>query len=112
MAKDKKEEYREEAERLAQLPEQDQAAVVAMYRHLAANPLATKSCRADAERKAAALERLLCLSRKPAKASAASKAGKGIGQGAPEAIAAGQCVPRSCREGSAPRPAGKMRDVC
>ncbi len=64
-------EYREEAERLALLPPADQEAVIDMYRHLAANPLATPSCRVDAKAKADALAKLLGLrpSRKPAKAS-------------------------------------------
>ncbi len=65
----KEHEYLEEAERLGQLPRQDQEAVVEMYRHLAANPLATPACRAGAEQKAAALEKLLGLTRKTAKAT-------------------------------------------
>jgi hypothetical protein len=67
----KEETYREEAERLAQLPRDDQAAVVAMYRRLSADPLATKACRAEAERKAEALAVLLGLEGhgKPAKAT-------------------------------------------
>lgn len=57
-------EYREEADRLAELPRGDQEAVVAMYRQLAGNPLATKACRADAQRKAEALANLLGLTGK------------------------------------------------
>jgi hypothetical protein len=55
------EEYRDEAERLAQLPAADQAAAVALYRRLAGSTLATKGCRTAAARKAAALEKLLGL---------------------------------------------------
>jgi len=52
-------EYREEAERLAQLPEADQTAVVKMYRDLAENPLATPACRKEAAQHAEALSRHL-----------------------------------------------------
>jgi hypothetical protein len=41
----KEQAYREEAARLALIPPEDQQAVVAMYRQLADNPLATKACR-------------------------------------------------------------------
>jgi hypothetical protein len=77
------EEYRDEGERLAQLPREDQAAVVAVYRHLAGNTLATQACRAGAERKAAALEKLLGLkpARKPVKTLGRSKAGKTSARG-------------------------------
>jgi hypothetical protein len=59
--KPKETDRRAEAERLARLPRQDQAAAVAMYRRLARNPLATKACRADAKEHAAALAKLLGL---------------------------------------------------
>jgi hypothetical protein len=74
----KEQEYREEAERLAMLPPADQAAVVAMYRDLAGNPLATPACRAEAKVKAAALGRLLGLARarSPATPSGTPKTGK------------------------------------
>jgi hypothetical protein len=53
-------EYREEAERLAHLPREDQLAVIAMYRQLADSPQATPACRANCKRRAAALGKLLC----------------------------------------------------
>jgi hypothetical protein len=59
----KEQEYREEADRLAKLPPEDQGAVVAMYRDLAGNRLATPACRAEAKAKAATLARLLGLTR-------------------------------------------------
>jgi hypothetical protein len=70
--------YRAEAERLAQLPKADQEAVVAMYQHLAGNPVATPACRLEAKAKALALKRLLGLrpSRIPGKASGKRKTGK------------------------------------
>jgi len=70
--------FQQEARRLAELPRADQEAVVAMYRGLAGNPLATPACRADAKAKALALERLLGLrpSSKPAKAHGKAKAGE------------------------------------
>ena len=70
--------YHAEAERLAPLPREDQAAVVAMYRNLAGNPLATPACRVHARAKAAALEKLLGLwaARKPAEARGNAKAGE------------------------------------
>lgn len=55
----KEQEYREEAERLAGLPREDQKAVIKLYRDLATDPLATKACRTAAASKAAALERHL-----------------------------------------------------
>jgi hypothetical protein len=61
MTPEQEQEYRAEAERLAMLPREDQAAVVAMYRRLSADPLATKACRAEAERKAEALAAILGL---------------------------------------------------
>ena len=72
-------EYHDEAKRLAQLPRDDQAAVVAMYWHLAGNSLATKACRAGAAQKAAALEKLLGLksTKKPAKAPGQANRRKG-----------------------------------
>jgi hypothetical protein len=74
----KEQEYQSEAERLAQLPRADQAAVVTMYRHLAGNALATPACRAEAKVKAKVLEKLLGLrpARKPAKARGRAKAGE------------------------------------
>jgi hypothetical protein len=74
----KEQAYREEAERLAMLSPEDQTAVVAMYRQLAGNPLATPACRAEAKAKAAALGRLLGLARarKAATPSRKPKAGK------------------------------------
>jgi hypothetical protein len=55
----KGQEYREEAERLALIPPDDQQAVIAMYRQLADNPLATKACRQEAKAHAAALAKHL-----------------------------------------------------
>jgi hypothetical protein len=55
----KEQEYRDEAARLALIPPEDQQAVVAMYRQLADNPLATKACRVEAKAHAAALGRHL-----------------------------------------------------
>ena len=79
----KEQEYREEAERLAALPAEDQRAVVEMYRGLAANPRATMACRAEAERKAAALARFLGLEshRKPAKPAGKPDKGKASAKG-------------------------------
>jgi hypothetical protein len=68
--------FQQEAERLALLPRVDQEAVVAMYRQLADNTLATPACRAEAKAKAAALEMLLLRARKPAKTRNSSKTGK------------------------------------
>jgi hypothetical protein len=78
MTPEKWQEYREEAERLAQLPRDDQAAVVGLYRSMAANPLATKACRAEAARKAEALAAILGLerNRKPTKAAGKGKTGE------------------------------------
>jgi len=72
------EDFRQEASRLAQLPKADQEAVVAVYRHLAGNSLATPACRLHAKAKAAALEKLLGLraAGKPARARGQGKARK------------------------------------
>jgi hypothetical protein len=73
-----KQDYRDEAKRLALLARSDQAAVIAMYRDLADNPLATPACRTESRAKAKALENLLGLPapRKPGKASETVKKGK------------------------------------
>jgi hypothetical protein len=60
--------FQDEAERLAQLPHSDQAAVVAMYRKLADSPQATPACRAESKANAKALEKLLGLHKRPANA--------------------------------------------
>ena len=56
---DTKADYRAEAERLALLPPDDQAAVVELYADLAVNPLATPACRQQAREHAQALKRHL-----------------------------------------------------
>jgi hypothetical protein len=50
---------RDEAERLALLPAADQQAVVALYRGLASDPLATPACKRFNKARAAALEKHL-----------------------------------------------------
>lgn len=55
----KPDESKAQAERLAMLPREDQQAVIAMYRALAKNPLATPACRASAKSHAAAVHRHL-----------------------------------------------------
>jgi hypothetical protein len=59
-------ELQADATRLALLPRADQEAVVAMYRNLAVNSLATPACRVQAKAKAAALAK--CLRMQPQKA--------------------------------------------
>ncbi len=83
MTPEREQEYREEAERLALLQPDDQAAVVALYRRLAADPLATNACRAEAGRKAEALAVLLGLEGhgKPAGAAGKCKAGESSEKG-------------------------------
>jgi hypothetical protein len=48
--------YQDEAERLARLPPAAQAAVIALYRHLAASPEATPACRIQSKAKANACD--------------------------------------------------------
>jgi hypothetical protein len=58
------EQYREEAERLAQLPRQDQREIIAMHRDIARNPKVPKRDREAGLERADALEHLLRLARK------------------------------------------------
>jgi hypothetical protein len=55
----KYQEYREEAERLALLPQEDQQKIIAMHRETAKNPKAPRSVREEACSRAEALERHL-----------------------------------------------------
>jgi hypothetical protein len=73
-----KQDYQDEAERLARLPPAEQAAVIGLYRHLADSPEATRACRIQSKAKADALEKLLGLrpAKRPAKASGMVKTGK------------------------------------
>ena len=57
----REQEYREEAKRLAQLPLEDQRAIVAWHRDIAADAKLPKGDRDAARERAAALERLLKL---------------------------------------------------
>jgi hypothetical protein len=59
MAPEKEHEYREEAERLAQLPVADQREIIAMYRDIASNPKLPKRDRQAGLERAEALERHL-----------------------------------------------------
>ena len=60
----KEQECREEAERLARLPVEDQRDIVALHRSVAANPKTPKKEREAGLERAAALERLLGLAKK------------------------------------------------
>jgi hypothetical protein len=55
----REQEYREEAERLAQLPLADQRAIIAMHREIAGNPKLPKRDRQAGLERAEALERHL-----------------------------------------------------
>jgi hypothetical protein len=55
----KEQEYREEAERLALLPVEDQREIIALHRSTASNPRAPKREREIAQQRADALERHL-----------------------------------------------------
>ncbi len=63
----KEKEFREEAERLAQLPREDQREIIALHRSVADNPKVPKRDREEARRLADALERLLKLRPKTGK---------------------------------------------
>ena len=55
----KEQEYREEAERLALLPRDEQKAIIAMHRDIASNPKVPKAEREAGRERADALERHL-----------------------------------------------------
>jgi len=57
-------EHREEAERLALLPREDQREIIALHRSIASNPKVPKREREAGRERAAALERLLGLAKK------------------------------------------------
>jgi hypothetical protein len=57
-------EYREEAERLARLPREDQREIIALHRSVADNPKVPKAEREAGKQRADALERLLGLAKK------------------------------------------------
>jgi hypothetical protein len=59
MTPEKEHEYREEAKRLAQLPEAEQRAALAWHREIAADPKVKQADRKAAEDRAEALERHL-----------------------------------------------------
>jgi hypothetical protein len=59
MTPEKEQEYRDEAERLARLPEEDWQAIVALHRSVAANPKVPRRERRNARERAEALERHL-----------------------------------------------------
>jgi len=61
---DKEQEYREEAERLAPLPREDQREIIALHRAVAGNPKVPKREREAGKQRADALERLLGLANK------------------------------------------------
>jgi hypothetical protein len=63
----REQEYREEAERLAKLPRADQREIIALHRSVANNPKVPKRERQAGLERAAALERLLRLAKKPRK---------------------------------------------
>jgi len=63
----KEQEYRAEAARLAQLPRQEQAAIIAWHRDIAANSKLRKADRDAARTRAKALDRLLKGSKKKPK---------------------------------------------
>jgi hypothetical protein len=72
---DKEQEYREEANRLAQLPRADQREIIALHRSIASNPKVPKAERQAGLERAEALERFLGL-QKPVKAKKQPKSGK------------------------------------
>jgi hypothetical protein len=55
----KEQEYREEAERLAQLPRAEQAAIIAWHWDIASDPRLAKRDRQEARTRAEVLERIL-----------------------------------------------------
>ena len=65
----KEQEYREEAERLAQLPVEDQREIIALHRSVAGNPKVPKREREAGKARADALERLLKLGKKKGRKS-------------------------------------------
>ena len=60
----KEQEYREEAERLALLPVEDQREIIALHRSIAGNPKVPRREREAGKERADALERLLGLAKK------------------------------------------------
>jgi hypothetical protein len=60
----KEQEYREEAERLALLPVEDQREIIALHRSVVSNPKVPKREREAGKERADALERLLGLAKK------------------------------------------------
>ena len=67
MTPEKKQEYREEAERLAMLPVAEQRKVIAMHREVAAGKGVPKAERQAGLERAEALERILRLKKKKRK---------------------------------------------
>jgi hypothetical protein len=65
----KEQEYSEEAERLSQLPVEDQREVIALHRSIASNPKVPKREREAGKERAAALESLLGLAKKKGRKS-------------------------------------------
>jgi hypothetical protein len=59
MTPDREQEYREVAERLALLPVEDQRAIIAMHREIAADPKVPKAERRAGQERADAVERHL-----------------------------------------------------
>jgi hypothetical protein len=59
MTPEKEQEYREEAERLAQLTRDDQKSIIALHRSIASNPKVPKAERQAGRERADALERYL-----------------------------------------------------
>jgi hypothetical protein len=57
----KEQEYREEAERLAQLPREEQRQIIALHRSVAEDAKVSKANRREARDRAEALERFLRL---------------------------------------------------
>jgi hypothetical protein len=60
----REQEYREEAERLALLPVEDQREIIALHRSIASNPRVPKREREAGKERADTLERLLGLAKK------------------------------------------------
>jgi hypothetical protein len=60
----KEQEYRQEAERLARLPVEEQREIIALHRSIAGNPKVPKREREAGRERADALERLLGLAKK------------------------------------------------
>jgi hypothetical protein len=65
----KEQQYREEAQRLALLPKEDQRQIIALHRSVADNPKVPKREREAGRQRADALERLLKLGKKKRKKS-------------------------------------------